>query len=91
MISQFVLLVPQKISLASNVGNYLDLTTVGIGTSHTFTSQDQNTKCIVALDNNIQDPVIPGNVEHSLVEEMNFWWRVDENLWNHINLWWRSS
>ena len=59
-------------ALASNVGNYLDLTTVGIGTSHTFTSQDQNTKCIVALDNNIQDPVIPGNVEHSLVEEMDF-------------------
>ena len=59
-------------ALASNVGNYLDLTTVGIGTSHTFIAQDQNTKCIIALDNNIQDPVIPGNIEYNLVEEMSF-------------------
>ena len=59
-------------ALASNVGNYLDLTTVGIGTSHTFTAQDQNTKCIITLDNNIQDPVIPANVENTLVEQMSF-------------------
>jgi len=59
-------------ALASAIGNYLDLTTVGIGTSHTFTAQDQNTKCIIALDNNIQDPVIPGNIEESLVEDMSF-------------------
>jgi hypothetical protein len=59
-------------ALASNVGNYLTLTTVGIGTSHTFTSQDQNTKCIIALDNNIQDPVIPLNITHNLVEDMSF-------------------
>ena len=63
MISQSGLAASAEDALASNVGNYLDLTTVGIGTSHTFTSQDQNTKCIVALDNNIQDPVIPGNVD----------------------------
>ena len=59
-------------ALVSRVGNYLNLTTVGIGTSHTLTAQDQNTKCIVALDNNIQDPVIPGNIEHTLVEDMSF-------------------
>jgi len=59
-------------ALASASGNYLDLTTVGIGTSHTFTAQDQNTKCIIALDNNIQDPVIPGNIEHTLIEDMSF-------------------
>jgi hypothetical protein len=59
-------------SLASNVGNYLNLTSVGIGTSHSLTSQDQNTKCIVTLDNNIQDPVIPLNIEYNLVEEMSF-------------------
>ena len=62
---------PSK-ALSSTVGNYLNLTTSGIGTIHQFLSQDQNTKCIVALDNNIQDPVIPGNVEHALVEEMSF-------------------
>ena len=59
-------------ALASTIGNYLDLTTVGIGTSHTFTAQDQNTKCIIGLDNNIQDPVIPANVENTLVEQMSF-------------------
>ena len=59
-------------ALVSNVGNYLELTTVGIGTSHTFTSQDQNTKCIIALDNNIQDPVIPLNITQTLIEDMSF-------------------
>lgn len=62
---------PSK-ALSSKVGDYLNLTSSGIGTIHQFLSQDQNTKCIVALDNNIQDPVIPGNVEHSLVEQMSF-------------------
>jgi hypothetical protein len=59
-------------SLVSNIGNYLNLTSVGIGTSHSFISQDQNSKCIVALDNNIQDPVIPANITHTLIEEMSF-------------------
>ena len=59
-------------ALASNAGNFLNLTSVGIGTSHSLTSQDQNTKCVVTLDNNIQDPVIPLNIEYNLVEEMSF-------------------
>jgi len=36
----------------------LDLTSVGIGTSHTFTSTNQNPKVIVAIDNLIQSPVV---------------------------------
>jgi hypothetical protein len=36
----------------------LDLTTVGIGTSHTFTSINQNAKVIVAIDNLIQSPLV---------------------------------
>ena len=59
-------------ALVSNTGNYLKLTTVGIGISHSLISQDQNSKCIVALDNNIQDPVIPANITHTLAEEMSF-------------------
>ena len=59
-------------ALVSAQGDYLELTTVGIGTSHSFTSRDSNTKCVVALDNNLQDPVIPANIEHNLVEEMSY-------------------
>ena len=59
-------------ALSSKIGDYLNLTTTGIGTDHQFLSQDQNTKCIIAIDNNIQDPVISGNVDHSLIEEMSF-------------------
>jgi hypothetical protein len=35
----------------------LNITSVGIGTSHSFTSVNQNTKAIVAIDNVIQSPV----------------------------------
>jgi hypothetical protein len=59
-------------ALISNTGNYLKLTSVGVGNSHSFIAQDQNSKCIIALDNNIQDPVIPANITHTLVEDMSF-------------------
>ena len=36
----------------------LDITSVGIGTSHAFTSTNQNAKVIVAIDNLIQAPVV---------------------------------
>ena len=36
----------------------LDITSVGIGTSHAFTAINQNAKVIVAIDNLIQSPIV---------------------------------
>ena len=54
-----------KIKLASSAENalksipkVLDLTSVGIGTSHRFLSTNQNAKAIIAVDNIIQSPVV---------------------------------
>jgi len=41
-----------------SIPNTLDLTSVGIGTSHRFTGLNQNSKVLVALDNIIQSPVV---------------------------------
>ena len=38
-------------------GSAINLTSVGIGTSHSFTAEKQNSKCIIALDNIIQSPI----------------------------------
>ena len=37
----------------------IGITGVGFGTFHTFTSTKQNTKCLIALDNFIQNPIVP--------------------------------
>ena len=51
-----------KIKLAATpalakAGTHIGLTTVGIGNSHYFTANKQNTKVIMALDNIIQSPL----------------------------------
>ena len=33
----------------------LDLSSVGIGTSHSFISKNQNTRALISIDNMIQD------------------------------------
>lgn len=38
-------------------GDNIDLTSVGVGTTHSFTAQKENTKAIIALDNMIQSPI----------------------------------
>ena len=40
------------------VPTYLDLTTLGIGTNHKFTSKKQSTKALISIDNVIQSPVV---------------------------------
>ena len=49
------------------VPKVLDITSVGIGTTQSFTSTNLNSKVLVTLDNNIQSPVIqsPVNVKLS--------------------------
>jgi len=44
----------------------LDITNVGIGTSHTFTASNQNGRCLVAIDNFIQSPIVPTSVTTGL-------------------------
>ena len=54
----------------SAVPNTLDLITVGIGTSHTFTSKNQNAKCIILIDNMFQSPIVSSAVTTTLVNDI---------------------
>ena len=46
----------------------VDLTSVGIGTSHRFVSTNQNAKAIISLDNIIQSPVVATSVTTTLAK-----------------------
>ena len=48
----------------------VDLTSVGIGTSHRFVSTNPNAKVILSLDNIIQSPVVSTAVTTTLAQEM---------------------
>ena len=64
----------QVASSASNalksIPNVLDLTSVGIGTSHVFTSKKQNNKSIISIDNLIQSPVTSTAVTTTLSKNL---------------------
>ena len=62
-----------KIKIASSAENALkpipesvDLTSVGIGTSHRFVATNQNAKGIIAIDNIIQSPIVSTAVTTTL-------------------------
>jgi hypothetical protein len=40
----------------------LDITSVGIGSNHKFTSKKQNSKCLISIDNIIQSPIVSTSV-----------------------------
>ena len=48
------------------VPSVLDITAVGVGTTHSFTSTNLNSKALITLDNNIQSPVIQSPVQTTL-------------------------
>lgn len=48
----------------------LDIVSVGIGTSHSLTSKNQNGKCLIAVDNFIQSPVVSTSVTTGLSTNM---------------------
>ena len=50
----------------------LDITHVGIGTSHRFVSTNQNSKVLVAIDNAIQSPVVASAVTTTIASEISF-------------------
>ncbi len=41
---------------------YLDITAVGVGTSHSFTSKKQNSRVILSVDNVVQSPIVATSV-----------------------------
>ena len=49
-----------------NVPKVIDITSVGIGTTQSFTSNNLNSKVLVTLDNNIQSPVIQSPIVSKL-------------------------
>ena len=50
----------------------LELTSVGIGSSHLFTSKNQNKKAIIGIDNVIHSPIVSTAITSSLVQNLNF-------------------
>ena len=48
------------------VPNTLDITAVGVGTTHAFTSKNLDSKMLVTLDNNIKSPMIESPVNYAL-------------------------
>ena len=49
-----------------NVPKVLDITAVGVGTTHSLTAKNLNSKVLVTLDNNIQSPVIQSPINTKL-------------------------
>ena len=45
------------------VPKVIDVTSVGVGTTHSFTAKNLNSKALITLDNNIQSPVIQSPVK----------------------------
>ena len=47
----------------------IDVTAVGVGTTHAFTSKNLNSKALITLDNNIQSPAIQSPVNTTLASD----------------------
>lgn len=57
--------------------NILDITSVGIGTSHRFVSTNQNSRVLIGIDNLIQSPIVSTAITTTLAEEVRI---TDERL-----------
>jgi len=60
-----------------NPPNILDITTVGIGTSHRFVSTNQNARVLIGIDNLIQSPIVATSVTTTASKEVSI---VDDRL-----------
>ena len=49
---------------------YLDITAVGVGTSHSFTSKKQNSRCILSIDNIVQSPIVATAVTTTITADV---------------------
>tara|TARA_Y100000004_G_scaffold95231_1_gene106697 strand:+ start:4064 stop:15256 length:11193 start_codon:yes stop_codon:yes gene_type:complete len=52
------------------IPEYFEITDVGIGNSHKFTATNQNAKCLFAVDNYVQSPVVATAVTFTLADEL---------------------
>ena len=59
-------------ALVSAAGKYLNLTSVGIGTSHIIQAHNQNSKVVVALNNNIQNPIVSMGMTYTLAADTTY-------------------
>jgi hypothetical protein len=50
----------------------LEINSVGIGTAHKFISKQQNTKCLISIDNVIQSPIVSTSITTILDEKIGF-------------------
>jgi len=66
---------PEKALLQNPV--VLDISAVGIGTSHSFTSTNQNAKALIAIDNWFQSPIVGGAITTTLDKDITL---VDERI-----------
>ena len=55
---KFIGLCTSPIDSLSNPPNLIDLNSVGIGINHSIIATDQNSKCIITVDNVMQSPVV---------------------------------
>ena len=83
------------IKLASSAENALaqtpvaiDFTSIGLGTFHTLTAEKQNSKCLIALDNYIQNPIVSTGSTTTLLKE-NTLPETQVTLGNQLRIWWR--
>lgn len=65
-----------KIRLAASASDALStpkiplvFSSVGIGTSHSFNPEKQNTKVLITIDNITQSPIVPNHVSYTITEE----------------------
>jgi hypothetical protein len=49
---------------------YLDITAVGVGTSHSFTSTKQNSRVVLSIDNVIQSPIVSTAVTTTITADV---------------------
>ncbi len=54
------------------IPNVLNLTSVGVGNSHIFTSKNQNKKAIIGIDNVIQSPIVSTGITSILNKSLTF-------------------
>jgi len=52
------------------VPEYFDIDGVGIGNSHKFTATNPNARCLIAIDNYVQSPIVSTAVTFALAQEM---------------------
>ena len=58
----FIRVAASSTDALKTIPNYLDFTSVGLGTNHTLTSSNQNSRILISIDNIIQSPIVSTSV-----------------------------